>query len=114
MNSLLLPILIFSNSIGRDVPSDVRCIDARTGISPGPGAYLDAAEALAVVQLAESYERGCADKVLDLAAHRDEQESAAVTTAGAASAVGGFAAGSGLLAFLRRKRVAKAPPPVAS
>lgn len=104
MKSLLVIFSIFSNPIGRDVPADVRCVDARTGVPPGPGAYLDAAEAIAVVQLAEAHERGCAEKTLSLAEHRDEQQSEAVATVGASSAVGGFAAGSGLLAFLKRRK----------
>lgn len=107
MNSLLVSILIFSNPIGRDVPAEVVCRDVKSGLPAGPGAFLDAQEALAVVQMAESYERGCFDKTTSLAAARDEQEKSAVVTASSTSAAGGLAAGAGLLALLKRKKASK-------
>lgn len=104
MNSLLVIFSIFSNAIGRDVPADVRCIDARTNISLPAGAYLDAAEALAVVQLVDAYERGCTDKTLSLAAHRDVLQTEAEVKAGAAGVAAGAAPFVAVLLHRRRKR----------
>jgi len=101
MQTLALGILVLSNAIGRDVPSEVRCADVRTHTYMGSGAYLDATEALAVVQLAEAYERGCADKVVSLAEHRDTQQTAAEIRAGA---IGAAAGTSPLLLFIRRRK----------
>lgn len=89
-------------SIGRAVPTEIRCTDLRTGHDVGAGSFLDAMESLAVVQLAESYERGCAEKTVALAEHRDELQSDAEIKAGLVGAGGG--ASFSLLALLRRKK----------
>ena len=112
MQTLALGILIFANTIGRAVPTEVRCVDVASHMDVGAGSFLDPQESIAVVQLAESYERGCADKVISLAKHRDEQETAAEIKAGALGAAAG--ASPLLLLLRRRKSVAKSPPPVAS
>jgi len=104
MKPLLIIFSIFSNPIGRAVPTDVVCRDAATKHSVGAGSFLDAQESLAVVQLAEAYERGCADKVVALAEHRDEQQTEAVAATATASAAAGAFSGAGLLAFLKRRK----------
>lgn len=93
-------------NIGLPVPTEVRCYSVSSHRDMGAGSFLDPQESIAVIQLAEAYERGCEQKVVALAEHRDELQ----TTAEAQSAALGAAAGaSPFLVLLARRKLKKGP-----